>query len=85
MLAVDTSGSMTECLPQGGQNEDTNDNTCNGDSVSTACGSATNDCGFPDTRLDGAKCALGQTIQAFSGLVNFGMAGFAGTLSNCPS
>src|SRR5690606_34171592 len=36
------------------------------------------------TRLNGAKCALSQTVQAFAGAVNFGLATYPFMLSGCP-
>src|SRR4051812_46335434 len=39
--------------------------------------------GFGNTRIDHARCALQQTVQAFSGQVNFGLSIFANQLINC--
>ena len=79
MLAVDTSGSMTNCVPSH------NATDCDGTAGTTRnCHTVTNSCGLPATRIDGARCAFTQTIQAFGGIVNFGLAGFAGIVSNCP-
>jgi MYXO-CTERM domain-containing protein len=75
MLVVDTSGSMIGCTNPSGSSYDYPD-SC----PSTA---PVNSCGFEPTRINDAKCALHQTVLAFSGLVNFGLATFPVSLS-CP-
>ena len=64
MIAMDTSGSMVQCT-----NPATN--------FPTTCpvGATPNSCGALPTRMNDAKCAMTQTIQAFSGQVNFGLIG----------
>ncbi len=49
-----------------------------------ANGYKVNSCGLVPNRMNDAKCALRQTIQAFSGQVHFGLATFAMTSKNCP-
>ena len=75
MLAVDTSGSMTACTtpPTSYWTE------CN----SNAPGYRLNSCGNNPSRMNDAKCALRQTVQAFSGQANFGLATFATYLAGC--
>ncbi len=75
MLLVDTSGSMVGC---------TNPSTSSY-LYSNSCPSwaPTNSCGYEPTRINEAKCALQQTVMAFSGLVNFGLATFPVILSGC--
>lgn len=77
MLVVDTSGSMTACTtpPTAYPTE------CN----QAAAGYKLNSCGMVPNRINDAKCALRQTVQAFSGEVNFGLATFASYLSGCAS
>lgn len=48
-------------------------------------GATNNSCGLMPSRLNDAKCALRQTVQAFSGEVNFGLATFPTFLTNCPA
>lgn len=75
MLAVDTSGSMIGC---------TNPSTSTYQFPATCpVGATTNSCGLLPTRLNDAKCALRQTVSAFSGQVNFGLATFATYLTGC--
>jgi hypothetical protein len=73
MLAVDTSGSMTAC---------TNPTTIYPETC--PAGATVNSCGLVPTRYNDAKCALEQTVLAFSGQVNFGLSTFAVELSACP-
>jgi hypothetical protein len=40
-------------------------------------------CGYGTNRLAHGRCALKQTLQAFSGLVNFGLASYARRMVNC--
>jgi hypothetical protein len=75
MMVVDTSGSMIACTTPPTQYPV----ECN----SNAAGYKLNSCGMVPNRLNDAKCALRQTVQAFSGEVNFGLATFASYLSNC--
>jgi hypothetical protein len=75
MLLVDTSGSMISCTNPSGSSYDYPD--------SCPSTSTRNSCGLEPTRLNDAKCALRQTVQAFSGQVNFGMATFGVRLSGC--
>ena len=77
MLVADTSGSMTACTTP----PTTYPSTCD----PTAAGFALNSCGYVPTRYNDAKCALQQTVLAFSGQVNFGLSTFAVTLNNCPN
>ena len=46
-------------------------------------GAAPSCAGYPDNRSGHARCAVYNTIQAFSGLVNFGLATFATVLEGC--
>src|SRR5262245_7925174 len=73
MLIVDTSGSMTTCTTP----PTTTQIECN----SAAPGYKLNSCGLNPSRMNDAKCALRQTIQAFSGEVNFGLLTYNGQLS----
>ncbi len=75
MLAVDTSGSMTGC---------TNPASA-GYPDSCPAGAVANSCGWRPTRYNDAKCALLQTVLAFAGEVNFGLATYATNLDNCPN
>ena len=94
MLVVDTSGSMLSCTnPQPIEDPGDNDDLCLGagelfcfpKSCPTVLNNTNfNSCNMEPTRLNDAKCALRQTVQAFAGEVNFGMATFPTTLSNCP-
>ncbi|NUO48422.1 MAG: hypothetical protein HOV80_06155 [Polyangiaceae bacterium] len=75
MLVVDTSGSMTSCTtPPSVWPTECNQN---------AAGYQLNSCGMVPNRINDAKCALRQTVEAFSGEVNFGLATYATLLSNC--
>jgi hypothetical protein len=56
----------------------------NSGSMSGAVGGAAPSCGYENTRIGHARCALQQTIQAFSGEVNFGLATYAWQLA-CPA
>ena len=76
MLAIDTSGSMTNCT-----NPSTNSNGTSCPSGNPAANN--NSCGLEPTRLNDAKCAIRQTIQAFAGQVNFGMMTYGNVLSGC--
>ncbi len=75
MLIVDTSGSMIGC---------TNPSS-SGYQWPDSCPSTApkNSCNMEPTRLNDAKCALRQTVQAFAGEVNFGLSTFAVHLSGC--
>ena len=77
MMVADTSGSMTSCTTP----PSVYPSTCD----QTAPGFALNSCGYVPTRYNDAKCALQQTVLAFSGQVNFGLSTFAVTLNNCPA
>ncbi len=75
MLVVDTSGSMLACT-----NPTTNyPNPCPAPENTALW----NSCGMVPSRLNDAKCALRQTVQAFGGEVNFGLATFAVELFGC--
>ncbi len=75
MMITDTSGSMTACTtPPTAYPTECNQN---------AAGYALNSCSMIPSRINDAKCALRQTVQAFSGEVNFGLATYAQTLTNC--
>ncbi|MCA9594830.1 MAG: hypothetical protein KC776_16030 [Myxococcales bacterium] len=43
----------------------------------TSTVSTTNSCGYPNNRIGHGRCALKNTVQAFAGEVNFGLATFA--------
>jgi hypothetical protein len=74
LVIVDTSGSMAAC---------TNPPTV----WPTTCpvGATNNSCGWQPMRVNDAKCALRNTVQAFSGEVNFGLASFSQKIENCPA
>ncbi len=74
MLAVDTSGSMTACTTPPSVYP-----------VSCTSGWTPNSCGYQPTRYNDAKCALEQTVLAFSGEVNFGLSTFAVDFNGCPT
>ncbi len=74
MLLQDTSGSMTTC---------TNPVTAN--QIECPSNFVANSCGLVPSRINDAKCALRQTVQAFSGQVNFGLFSFATEITNCPA
>ncbi|TKD10451.1 MopE-related protein [Polyangium fumosum] len=78
MIIADTSGSMTTCTTPPG--EDVQDECDASDPLYKL-----NSCGMIPSRLNDAKCALRQTVQAFGGEVNFGLATYAGIMSGCPS
>src|SRR5262249_20705113 len=40
-------------------------------------------CGYPATRMGHAKCAVKNTVLAFSGEVNFGLAQYASFMTGC--
>ncbi len=46
-------------------------------------GSTPSCAGYPSSRMGHAKCAVKNTVQAFSGEVNFGLAQYAGFMSGC--
>ena len=75
MLAVDTSGSMTACTTPPTNYPITCDPNAQGFQL--------NSCGLTPTRVNDAKCALRQTVQAFGGQVNFGLATFAAFIESC--
>ncbi|MGE3674887.1 MAG: VWA domain-containing protein, partial [Polyangiaceae bacterium] len=74
MLVVDTSGSMIACSAPGFANDHPN---------SCASNAPRNSCNMEPTRINDAKCALRNTVQAFAGQVNFGLATFSRTLTGC--
>jgi MYXO-CTERM domain-containing protein len=75
LLMIDTSGSMTSAVTN-----------AQGVAVNTSCsvvnpnGTTTN---FGSDRRAHARCAVRNTLLAYGGQVNFGMATFARTLTNC--
>ena len=73
MVVVDTSGSMVQCTAP----------LSNFPETCPTTGVTNNSCGLYPSRLNDAKCAMRQTIQAFSGQVNFGLATFAPQISAC--
>ncbi|MBK7579153.1 MAG: hypothetical protein IPI67_03015 [Myxococcales bacterium] len=75
MLVVDTSGSMIGC---------TNPSTSTYQFPSSCPSTAPkNSCNMEPTRINDAKCALRNTVQAFSGEVNFGLATFPVRMAGC--
>jgi MYXO-CTERM domain-containing protein len=75
MIVADTSGSMTACTtPPTAYPTECNQN---------APGYALNSCGDVPNRLNDAKCALSQTVLAFGGQANFGLASFGAFLTGC--
>jgi hypothetical protein len=42
-----------------------------------------NSCGYPNNRLGHGRCAIKNTIQAYSGQANFGLASYAREMRNC--
>ena len=42
-----------------------------------------NSCGYPNTRTGHGSCAVKNTVMAYAGQANFGLASFARTISNC--
>jgi hypothetical protein len=98
MIGYDTSSAMAAPLPFQictnnatctGANAGTTCNCFNGGSG--ACGTNGGYCnglvppcaGYPTTHSGHARCALTNTLKAFSGQVNFGLSGFAMAQSNC--
>ncbi|MFO0613699.1 MAG: MopE-related protein [Polyangiaceae bacterium] len=69
MIIVDTSGSMG--ITVGG--------------TQNSCGYNTTGNVNSNNRIDSARCAVKNTIQAYAGQVNFGLAGYAWKLTNCPN
>ena len=69
MIAFDTSGSMTRCAVSGNQNN------CNSNDFVDSCG-------FGERRNDHGRCAVRNTVQAFSE-VNFGLSLFATFMNSC--
>ncbi len=53
-------------------------------SMSDNLGTA-NSCGYPQNKLGHGRCAIKNTIKAFSGQVNLGLANFANTMTGCTS
>jgi hypothetical protein len=51
----------------------------------TASITNTNSCGYPDNRLGHGRCAIKNTIQAYSGQANFGLASYARVMTSCPN
>ncbi|MCW5890491.1 MAG: hypothetical protein KIT14_08060 [bacterium] len=51
-------------------------------SLTTAVAAA-NACGYPNTRLGHLRCALRNTINAYAGLANFGLATYASQQTGC--
>lgn len=52
-------------------------------SMITSVAGAAPSCGYPATRMGHAKCAVKNTVLAFSGQVNFGLAQYAGYMTGC--
>ncbi len=44
---------------------------------------STNSCGYPNNRIGHARCAVKNTVQAFAGEANFGLASYAWQMVNC--
>ncbi|MBE7483864.1 MAG: hypothetical protein HS104_28355 [Polyangiaceae bacterium] len=76
LVVVDTSGSMAAC---------TNPATAWPQTCADVGGGVNNSCGWQPLRVNDAKCALRNTIQAFAGEANFGLASFSRTISGCPA
>ncbi|MBX3130588.1 MAG: hypothetical protein KF718_27970 [Polyangiaceae bacterium] len=76
MVVVDTSGSMAAC---------TNPQTAWPQTCADVGGGVNNSCGWQPLRVNDAKCALRNTLWAFAGEANFGLASFSRTLTGCPS
>jgi MYXO-CTERM domain-containing protein len=71
MIIVDTSGSMAYCTNP---------------AANAACKSGNtnvNSCGLLTNRINDAKCAMQQAVNAYAGQVNFGLATYAKTPSGC--
>ena len=75
MIVMDTSGSMGFCL-------DGSDRRSNNPNCSSSI--ATDSCGYGKTRADHGRCAIKNTVTAFSE-ANFGLAGFTAAMDSCPS
>jgi len=69
MIIVDTSGSMIT----------------NNVGSANSCGYNTSGVAGNSNRIDHARCAVTNTINAYAGQVNFGLAGYAWKLSGCSS
>ena len=83
MIIADTSGSMNNCTNPV-VNTGTPDDTCPFvDNDSNGVRDNLNSCGMEPTRVNDAKCALRQTVQAFAGAVNFGLSTYAVRLGGC--
>ncbi|HZF47847.1 MAG TPA: MopE-related protein [Polyangiaceae bacterium] len=54
-------------------------------SMITGVAGASNSCGYPNDRLGHGRCAIKNTIQAFAGQVNFGLASYAKLMTSCPA
>ncbi|MBK7579151.1 MAG: hypothetical protein IPI67_03005 [Myxococcales bacterium] len=76
LVVVDTSGSMAAC---------TNPATAWPQTCADVGGGINNSCGWQPLRVNDAKCALKNTLLAFSGEANFGLASFSRTISGCPA
>src|SRR5690606_20954780 len=74
MVVVDTSGSMIACAAPGFANQHPS---------SCASNAPRNSCNMEPTRINDAKCALRNTVNAFSGQENFGLATFSRALPGC--
>ena len=53
-----------------------------GSMITTVAGAAPS-CGYPTSRMGHAKCAVKNTVLAFGGEVNFGLAQFASIMTGC--
>ncbi|HSN97873.1 MAG TPA: VWA domain-containing protein, partial [Candidatus Nanopelagicales bacterium] len=49
----------------------------------TAGVNANNSCAYPNNRLGHGRCAIRNTVQAFSGQAHFGLATFARRMTSC--
>ncbi len=76
MVIVDTSGSMAAC---------TNPQTAWPQTCADVGGGINNSCGWQPLRVNDAKCALRNTLYAFAGEANFGLASFSRTTTSCPT
>ena len=76
MVVVDTSGSMSAC---------TNPQTVWPQTCADVGGGVNNSCGWQPLRVNDAKCALRNTLYAFAGEANFGLASFSRTTTSCPA
>ena len=52
-------------------------------SMITSVAGAAPSCGYPSTRMGHAKCAVKNTVLAFGGQVNFGLAQYASIMTGC--